>query len=84
MKIVTRVCVVVLSVLIVALIVFYGLWVRCTSSPRILVERDVSDIATLRGSPVQAGYDPYFNRVNFTRDVMRPTTNYGSPHTKPH
>jgi hypothetical protein len=84
MKILSRVCIVLLSLLIVALVVFYGLRARHTSTPRILVAKDRSDIATLKGSPLQATYDPYFNRVNFTRDIMLPPTNSGSAGGKPH
>jgi hypothetical protein len=49
-----------------------------------LVAKDTSDIATPRGSSVQASYDPYFNRVNFTRDIMLRPTNSGSAVSKPH
>jgi hypothetical protein len=84
MKILRRACIVLPSVLIVALIVFYGLWARHTSTPRILAAKDTSDIATLRGSSVQAGYDPYFNRVNLTRDIMLRPTNPGGAVSKPH
>ncbi len=49
-----------------------------------MVERDQSDIATLSGSSVIASYDPYFNRVNFTRDVMLSPTNSGSAKSKLH
>jgi hypothetical protein len=83
MKILRRVCIVLLSLLIVALVVFYGLWARHASTQRILVVKDASDIATLRGSPLQATYDPYFNRVNFTRDIKLPPTNSGSAGSKP-
>ena len=84
MKILRRLSIVLPSVLIVVLIVFYGLWARHTSTPRILAAKDTSDIATFRGSSVQASYDPYFNRVNFTRDIMLRPTNSGSPVSKPH
>jgi hypothetical protein len=57
---------------------------RRARTPRIVVERDQSDIATLRGSSVLASYDPYFNRVNFTRDVMLSPTNSGSAESKLH
>jgi len=84
MKILRRARIALLGVLIVPLVVFYGVWARHTSAPRILVAKDTSDIATLRGSPVQASFDPYFNRVNFTRDIMLPPTNSGSAGSKPH
>lgn len=84
MKIVRRACIVLVSVLIVLLVVFYGVWARRTSPPRNLVVRDASDIPTLRGSSAQAVYDPSFNRVNFTRDIRLPPTNSGSGGSKPH
>ena len=73
-----------LSVLIVALAAFYGLRAWHISTPRIVVEKDTSDIATLKWSSAQASYDPYFNRVNFTRDIMLRSTNSGSVGNKPH
>ena len=84
MKVLRRKYIVMLSALIVALIVFYGLWAWHISTPRIFVANDTSDIATFRGPPVQAGYDPYFNRVNFTRDIMLPCTNSRRAGSKAH
>ena len=45
----------------------YRCSVRRARTPRIVVEKDQTDIATLRGSSVLTSYDPYFNHVNFNQ-----------------
>ena len=84
MKLVRRACIVLLSALIVSLVMFYGLRARHTSTPQILVAKDTSDLLVVfTGSPGQATYDPYFNRVNFTREITVPATNLVSVSSKP-
>jgi hypothetical protein len=84
MTISRRTGILLLSGVVVVLVGSYGLWPRRTATPRVLVGRDASDIATLRGSPGQASYDPYFVRVNFTRVVVVSPTNDVNAGTKPH
>ena len=56
----------------------YRSWARRAKTPRILVERDQSDV-TLNGSQAQGKYDPYFNRVNlFDLSVVASRTNVSS------
>ena len=44
-------------------------------TPAFIIGRDGSDIPNLIGSQALASYDPYFNRVNFTRGVVAAGTN---------
>jgi hypothetical protein len=43
----------------------YRSWARRAKTPRIVVERDQSDITSFFGTQTGNCYDPYFNRVNF-------------------
>jgi len=78
------VCIGLLSILIVSLVMFSGFWGRHTSTPRILMAKDRSELATLKGARLQGSYDPYFNRVNFTRGIMPPPANSLRTGSKPH
>ena len=84
MKIARRVWVIVLAALLLGLIVGYGLLARRTATPRVLMRRDARDIPPLLGSAALTSYDPYFNRVNFTREVMFSPTNSPRAETKAH
>ena len=84
MKIARRAWVVVLGALVFGLIVGYGLLARRTATPRLLMERDGSDIPPLLGSAGLTSYDPNFNRVNFTREVVFSPTNSPREGTKAH
>jgi len=41
----------------------------------LIIGPDGSDLQTLAGSQALSSYDPYFNRVNFTRGVVVSGTN---------
>jgi hypothetical protein len=61
----------------------YRSWARRAKTTRILVQRDETDLMTLRVSSGEANYDPYFNRVNFTRTIDLPSTKLLRARTTP-
>ena len=62
-----------LVAVVVALIVGYSWSVRSARYGRIIIGRDVSDTAGI--APAKAGYDPYFNQVNYFGTIVPSSTN---------
>ena len=62
-----------LVTVVVALIVGYSWSVRSARYGRIIVERDVSN--TVGSASAKAGYDPYFNQVNYFGTIVPSSTN---------
>ena len=56
-----------------AVIVGYSWSVRSARHGRIIIGRDVSD--TIGVASAKAGYDPYFNQVNYFGTIVPPSTN---------
>jgi hypothetical protein len=56
-----------------ALIVGYSSSVRSARHERIIIGRDVSDTAGIASA--KAGYDPYFNQVNYFGTIVPSSTN---------
>jgi hypothetical protein len=57
------------------LLLTYWLSAHRATTPAIITGPDRRDIQTVAGSQAQGSYDPYFNRVNFTRGVVVSGTN---------
>ena len=62
-----------LVAVVVALIVGYSWSVRSSRHGRIIIGRDVSDTAGIASA--KAGYDPYFNQVNYFGTIVPSSTN---------
>ncbi len=59
----------------VAGLLCYSWSVHSAKSRRAIVERDVIDVATSKAVMASYSYDPYFNRVNHSANLMVSSTN---------
>jgi hypothetical protein len=58
-----------------AFVLSQPLVLRYGRSKRVVVARDDSDISGVDRAKAKAGYDPYFNRVNYSGAIVIPGTN---------